>query len=137
MRIDRAVLDLSALAAWLGIVPLEPPDVITAIAADATLLDLTDLLRTYHDHRVGDVQTDLLAISFVVDRWETVGRYAAELTELACRRSEVGIADIASLALAKANKLPLVTGISDIAGVDVDVAVVVLPRKQQSSGEGA
>lgn len=128
MRIDRAVLDLSALAAWLGIVPLEPPDVETAIAADATLLDLTDLLRTYHEHRSNDVQSDLLAISLVVDRWETISRYATELVDMACRRSELGITDLASLAVAKANKLPLITGVAELAGADADIAVVVLPR---------
>jgi hypothetical protein len=129
VRIDRAVLDLSALAAWLGIVPLEPPDVGTAVAADATLLDLADLLRTYHNHRVVDVNSDLLAVSLVVDRWEVISRYATELVGMACRHSELGIADLASLAVAKANKLPLITGVADLAGVDPDIAVVVLPRQ--------
>jgi PIN domain nuclease of toxin-antitoxin system len=128
--IDRAVLDLSALGAWLGIVPLEPPDVATAIAADATLLDLVDLLRTFHDQRTADVQADLLAVSLVVDRWDTISRYATELVNMSCRRSELGIVDLACLAVAKANKLPLVTGVAQLAGIDPDIAVIVLSRRR-------
>ena len=130
MRIDRAVLDLSALASWLGIVPLEPPDVGTAIAADATLLDLTDLLRAYHEHRAVDVQADLLAISFVVDRWEPISRYATDLVDFSCRHSALGIADAASLSVAKATRLPLITGVAELAGADPDIAVIVLPRRR-------
>jgi hypothetical protein len=130
VHIDRAVLDLSALAALLGIVPLEAPDVSTAVAADATLLDLADLLRTYHEHRSVDVQADLLAVSLVVDRWETISRYATQLVDMSCRHSDLSIVDLASLAVAKANKLPLVTGVAELAGADPDIAVIVLPRRR-------
>lgn len=129
MRVDRAVLDLSAIAAWIGIVPLEPPDVDAAVAADATLLDLVDLLRTYHDHRPTEVHADLLAVSMVVDRWETVSHFATSLIDTACRHSDLGIADLASLGLAKAAKLPLITGVADLAGADPDIAVIVLARR--------
>ena len=129
MRVDRAVLDLSALAAWIGIVPLEPPEVDSAIAPDATLIDLVDLLRTYHDHRPTEVHADLLAVSMVVDRWETVTHFATSFVDMACRHSEVGIADLACLGLAKAAKLPLITGVAELAGLDPDIAVIVLPRR--------
>jgi hypothetical protein len=134
VRIDRAVLDLSALAAWVGLVPLEPPDVGSAIGADATLLDLVDLLRKYHDQRAIDVQADLVAISMIVDRWESISRYATELVEMSCRDSNLGIADAASLAVAKASRLPLITGVAELAGADPDVAVIVLRRRQPSGG---
>lgn len=90
----------------------------TAIAADATVLDLVDLIRAFHDQRTIDAQGDLVAVSLVVDRWETISRYATELVEISRRHSERGIVDLACLAVAKANKLPLVTGVADLAGID-------------------
>ena len=87
---------------------------------NATLLDLADLLRTYHEQRPADVHSDLLAVSLVVERWDAISRYASELVDMACRHSEVGIADLAALAVARANKLPLLTGVAELAGVDPD-----------------
>lgn len=129
MRVDRAVLDLSALAALLGVVPLEAPEVDTAVAADATLLDLVDLLRSYHEHRAADVHGDLVAVSMVVDRWEPAGHYATDLVGMACADRELGIAEVGALALARTAGLPLVTGLGELANVDADLPVVVLARR--------
>jgi len=128
-RIGAAVLDLSALAALLGVVPLTPPEVDTAIAADVTLVDLADLLRTFHEHRPADVHGDLVLIGGVVSEWVPAPRYLATLTDLACANSELSVGDAAALALARAAHLPLVTGIAELAGVDPEVAVMVLARR--------
>lgn len=128
-RLSAAVLDLSALAAWVGIAPLEPPAVDSPIAPDVALVDLADLLRTYHEHRPPDVHGDLVLVGAAVAEWVPAGRYLANLTELACSRSDLAISDAAALSLARAARLPLVTGLSELAGVDPDVSVLVLARR--------
>jgi hypothetical protein len=128
-RLDRAVLDLSALASALGIVPLEAPDVDMAIAADSVLIDLVDLLRTHHDHREADVFGDAVLIGGMITSWLPSSRALTELVALGCARSDLDIGDVASLALARAARLPLVTGVSALAGADPDVSVVVLARR--------
>ena len=127
-RLGAAVLDLSALAALVGIVPLAPPEVDSPVAADATLVDLADLLRVYHDQRAADVHGDLVLVGAAVAEWVPAARYLATLTDVACRHSTLPIADIAALALAQSAHLPLVTGLADLAGVEPDVAVMLLPR---------
>lgn len=129
-RLDRAVLDLSALAALLGIVPLEPPEVDEAFAADSVLVDLVDLLRSHHDHRTADVHGDAVLVGASVASWMPVSRAVTELVTVSCARSDIDIGDAASLALARAARLPLVTGVAELAGADPDVAVVVLARRQ-------
>lgn len=127
-RLTAAVLDLSALAAMVGIGPLEAPQVDSAIAPDSALADLADLLRTYHDHRPADVHGDLVLVGAFMADWVPVRTYLASLTDLACARSDLSIGDIAAVALARAARLPLVTGIADLAGVDPAVSVLVLAR---------
>jgi hypothetical protein len=127
-RLGAAVLDLSALAALLGVVPCDPPAVDTAIAPDTALVDLADLLRSFHEHRAADVHGDLVLVGAAVSDWVPVSRYLATLTDLACARSDLSIGDAAALALARAAHLPLVTGVADLAGVDPEVAVFVLSR---------
>ena len=128
-RLSAAVLDLSALAAWVGIAPLEPPVVDSPIAPDVALVDLADLLRTYHEHRPSDVHGDLVLVGAAVAEWVPAARYLANLTDLACSRSDVSIGDAAALSLARAARLPLVTGLSELAGIDPDVSVLVLARR--------
>ena len=123
-----AVLDLSALAALVGVAPLEPPSVDTPIAPDSALVDLTDLLRTYHEHRPADVHGDLVLVGGLVAEWVPAARHLAHLTELACDRGDLAISDVAALSLARASRLPLVTGLPELAGADPEVAVLVLPR---------
>jgi hypothetical protein len=130
-RLGAAVLDLSALAALVGVVPLAPPEVDTPIAADAALVDLADLLRVFHDQRPADVHGDLVLVGAAVSEWVPASRYLATLTDLACRRSDLPIGDVSALALARTAHLPLVTGLADLAGVDPEVAVMVLPRHPQ------
>lgn len=130
-RLGAAVLDLSALAALVGVVPLAPPEVDTPIAPDIALVDLADLLRVFHDQRPADVHGDLVLVGAAVSEWVPASRYLATLTDLACTRSDLPIADVAALALARTAHLPLVTGLADLAGADPEVAVMVLPRQRQ------
>ena len=129
MRVERAVLDLSALAAFLGLIPLDPPEVDTAIGLDATLLDLVELLRTYHDGRAHDVYGDVVSVSLLVDRWEPVTSLLSSIVDMTCRHPDLPIADAAVLALALATKLPIITGLAELVGADPNVAVLVLARR--------
>jgi hypothetical protein len=128
-RLGAAVLDLSALAAVLGIVPLDPPAVDAPIAPDTALVNLADLLRTFHEHRPADVHRDLVLVGIAVAEWVPAARYLATLTELACARGDLSISDVAALGLARAARLPLVTGVASLAGADPEVAVLVLARR--------
>lgn len=128
-RFSSAVLDLSALAALTGVAPLDPPEVEAAIAPDVVLVDVVDLLRTYHEHRPADVHGDLVLLGASIAEWIPASRYLAALTEMSCAQGELSISDVASLALARTARLPLVTGLAELAGVEPDIAVFVLPRR--------
>jgi len=127
--LSSAVLDLTALAALTGIAPLEPPDVESAIAPDVVLVDMVDLLRTYHDHRPADVHGDLVLLGVSIAEWVPAARYLAALTEMSCAQADLSISDVAALALARTARLPLVTGLAELAGLEPDIAVFVLPRR--------
>ena len=71
---------------------------------------------------------DLVTISMIVDRWEPTGSYATDLIGTACAHGELGIADVARLALARTAGLPLVTGVAEPAGIDAGLPVIVLAR---------
>lgn len=126
--LGAAVLDLSALAALVGVVPLEPPDVANAIAPDCLFVDLADVLRTFHEHRAADVHGDLVLVGAAVSEWVPTFRYLATLTDLVCRRSDLAAGEAAAVALASAAHLPLVTGDAQLVGADPEVAVLVLAR---------
>ena len=128
-RLSSAVLDLSALAALTGIAPLDAPEVDSAIAPDVVLVDAVDLLRTYHEHRPAAVHGDLLLLGASVAEWVPASRYLAALTEMSCAQGDLSISDVAALALAKTARLPLVTGLAELAGLEPDIAVFVLPRR--------
>lgn len=132
-RFSSAVLDLSALAALTGIAPLDPPVVDAPIAPDVVLVDVVDLLRMYHDHRPADVHGDLVLLGASIAEWVPASRYLAALTEMSCARSELSIADVAALALARTARLPLVTGLPEFAGIEPDIAVFVLPRRTEGT----
>lgn len=128
-RFSSAVLDLTALAALTGVAPLDPPEVESAIAPDVVLVDVVDLLRTYHDHRPADVHGDLVLLGASIAEWVPASRYLAALTEMSCAQGELPISDVAALALARTARLPLITGLAELAGIEPDVAVFVLPRR--------
>ena len=128
-RFSSAVLDLTALAALTGVAPLEPPEVESAIAPDVVLVDVVDLLRTYHDHRPADVHGDLVLLGASIAEWVPASRYLAALTEMSCAQRELSVSDVAALALARTARLPLITGLAELAGLETDIAVFLLPRR--------
>lgn len=52
------------------------------------------------------------------------------IAEVAVRHPEELVTDLADLAAGKVLGLPLVIGIPDLAGLDPDIATVVLPRRR-------
>jgi hypothetical protein len=133
MRLEAAVLDTSALLAILGVLPIEPPDVASALAADASLVDVVAVLRSFHDGRTSDVLGDLAILGPMVARWVPTHRLAGTLAELAVDHADEVVADLAAVAAAKTLNLPLVTGQPDLVNLDPDVATVVLRRTPPST----
>lgn len=64
----------------------------------------------------------------MVAEWVGAHRFASTLVDLAVAHPNEIVADLAAVATAKTTKLPLVTGQPDLAGIEPDVATVVLPR---------
>ncbi len=128
MRLDFAVADTSALLAIVGVLPIEPPDVDFLYAADASLIEAIAVLRSFHEGRLTDIRGDLAVIGPMVSEWVGGHRFAGTLAELAVAHPEEIITDLAAIAAAKVTRLPLVTGQPGLAGLDPDVAVVLLPR---------
>ena len=131
MRLDLAVADTSALLALVGVLPIEPPDVGFLYAPDASLVESVAVLRSFHDGRSADINGDLALIGPMVSEWVGAHRFASTLVELAIAHPEEIVADLAAIAAAKMTRLPLVTGQAHLAGLDPDVAVVLLPRTSE------
>jgi hypothetical protein len=112
VRLDFAVADTSALLAIVGVLPIEAPRVDFLYATDASLVEAIAVLRSFHEGRLTDIRGDLALIGPMVS---------------VAHRDEL-ITDLAAVAAAKVTKLPLVTGQPGLAGLDPDVAVIVLPR---------
>jgi hypothetical protein len=132
MRLDTAVADTSALLSLVGVLPLEPLDVSSIVAADVSLVEIVAVLRSFHDGRTSDILGDLAAIGPMVTEWVATHRVAGTLAELAVAHPDQLTADLAAVAVARVLRLPLVTGQPDLAGLDPDVAVIVLPRSRQT-----
>ena len=128
MRLDIAVLDTSALLALVGVLPLDAPEVDIIYAPDGALLEVVAVLRSFHDGRLTDIQGDLALIGPMVSEWIGAHRIAGTIAELAVAHPDELVVDLAAVAAAKVTRLPLVTGQPSLAGLDADVAVVVLPR---------
>lgn len=133
MRLDIAVCDTSALLAIVGVLPLQPPEVDIIYAPDAALLEVIAVLRSFHEGRLVDVQGDLALIGPMVSEWVGTHRIAGTLAELSALHPDELIADLAAVSAAKVTRLPLVTGQPGLAGLDPDVAVVLLPRAKPSN----
>lgn len=132
MRLDAAVVDTSALLAIVGVLPIEAPDVAEMHAAESSLVEAIAVLRSFHEGRISDVLGDLALIGPMVFEWVGANRTAGTIAELAVRHPEELVTDLASIAAAKVLRLPLVTGIPDLARLDPDLATVVLPRRRLS-----
>ncbi len=128
MRLDVAVADTSALLSLVGVLPLEPIDVTTIFAADVSLIETIAVLRAFHEGRIADILGDLAVIGPMVTEWAFAHQFAGTLAELVVAHPEQLIAALAAVAAAKVLQLPLVTGQPDLAGLDSDVAVVLLRR---------
>ena len=129
MRIDTAVADTSALLSLVGVLPLEPLDVEAIYAPDVALVEVIAVLRSFHEGRLTDIYGDLAAIGPMVTQWVNAHQLAGTLAELAVAHPDELVSDLAAVAAAKVTGLPLVTGQPDLAGLDPDVAVVVLRRR--------
>ena len=88
-------------------------------------------MRSFHEGRLTDIQGDLALIGPMVSEWVGGHRVAGTLAKLAVAHSEELVTDLAAVAAAKVTRLPLVTGQPGLAGLDADVAVVVLRRTQR------
>jgi hypothetical protein len=129
MRLDVAVADTSALLSLVGVLPLEPLDVEAIYAPDVSLVEAIAVLRSFHEGRLTDIYGDLAAIGPMVTVWVNAHQLAGTLAELAVAHPDGLVSDLAAVAAAKVTGLPLVTGQPDLAGLDPDVAVVVLRRR--------
>jgi hypothetical protein len=130
MRLDFAVADTSALLAIVGVLPIEPPNVGFLYAVDASLIEAIAVLRSFHEGRLTDIRGDLAVIGPMISEWVGGHRFAGTLAELAVAHPEEFVTDLAAIAAAKVTRLPLVTGQPGLAGLDPDVAVVLLPRNK-------
>jgi hypothetical protein len=128
MRLDFAVADTSALLAIVGVLPIEPPNVGFLYAVDASLIEAIAVLRSFHEGRLTDIRGDLAVIGPMISEWVGGHRFAGTLAELAVAHPDEVITDLAAIAAAKVTHLPLVTGQPALAGLDPDVAAVLLPR---------
>jgi hypothetical protein len=128
VRLDFAVADTSALLAIVGVLPIEPPEVDFLYAVDASLVESIAVLRSFHEGRLTDIRGDLAVIGPMVSEWVGGHRFAGTLAELAVAYPDELITDLVAIAAAKVTRLPLVTGQPELAGLDLDVAVVLLPR---------
>ena len=129
MRLDTAVADTSALLSLVGVLPLEPLDVEAIYAPDVALVEVIAVLRSFHEGRLTDIYGDLAAIGPMVTEWVNAHQLAGTLAELAAAHPDELVSDLAAVAAAKVTGLPLLTGQPDLAGLDPDVAVVVLRRR--------
>jgi hypothetical protein len=129
MRLDTAVADTSALLSLVGVLPLEPLDVEAIYAPDVSLVEVIAVLRSFHEGRLTDIYGDLAAIGPMVTEWVNAHQLAGTLAELAVAHPDELVSDLAAVAAAKVTGLPLVTGQPDLAGLDPDVAVIVLRRR--------
>jgi hypothetical protein len=130
MKLDSAVVDTSALLAIVGVLPIEPPDVAQLYAPESSLVESIAVLRSFHEGRLTDILGDLALMGPIVSQWIGAHRTAGTIAELAVRHPDELVTDLAAVAAAKVLRLPLVTGIADLAGLDADVATIVLPRRQ-------
>jgi len=130
VRLDAAVLDTSALLAIVGVLPIEAPDVAQMYVPESSLVEGIAVLRSFHEGRLTDVLGDLALIGPMVAEWVGANRTAGTIAELAVRHPDELVTDLAAVATAKVLGLPLVTGIPDLAGLDPDIATVVLPRRR-------
>lgn len=130
MKLESAVVDTSALLAIFGVLPIEPPDVAQLYAPESSLVESIAVLRSFHEGRLVDIFGDLALIGPTVSQWIGADRTAGTIAELAVRHPDELVTDLAAVAAAKVLRLPLVTGIPDLAGLDADVATIVLPRRQ-------
>jgi len=128
VRLDIGVGDTSALLAFVGVLPIQAPEVEFLYAPESSLVEAIAVLRSFHDGRIADIQGDLALIGPMVAEWVGSTRVAGTLAELAVEHPDEIITDLAAVATAKAVGLPLITGQPGLAGIDLDVAVVVLPR---------
>lgn len=129
MQLDTAVADTSALLSLVGVLPLEPLDVEAIYVPDVALVEVIAVLRSFHEGRLTDIYGDLAAIGPMVTQWVNAHELAGTLAELAVAHPDELVSDLAAVAAAKVTGLPLVTGQPDLAGLDPDVAVVVLRRR--------
>ena len=113
----------------VGVLPLEPLDVEAIYAPDVALVEVIAVLRSFHEGRLTDIYGDLAAIGPMVTEWVNAHQLAGTLAELAVAHPDELVSDLAAVAAAKVTGLPLVTGQPDLAGLDPDVAVVVLRRR--------
>jgi hypothetical protein len=130
MRLDFAVADTSALLAIVGVLPIEPPNVGFLYAVDASLIEAIAVLRSFHEGRLTDIRGDLAVIGPMISEWVGGHRFAGTLAELAVAHPDEVVTGLAAIAAAKVTRLPLVTGQPGLAGLDPDVAVVLLPRNK-------
>lgn len=130
MRLESAVVDTSALLAIVGVLPIEPPDVAQLYAPESSLVEGVAVLRAFHEGRLSDILGDLALIGPIVSEWIGANRTAGTIAELAVRHPDGLVTDLAAVAAAKVLRLPLVTGIPDLSGLDPDIATIVLPRRQ-------
>jgi hypothetical protein len=131
MKVDSAVVDTSALLAIVGVLPIEAPDVAQLYAPESSLVESIAVLRAFHEGRLVDIFGDLALIGPMVSQWIGANRTAGTIAELAVRHPDELVTDLAAVAAARVLRLPLVTGIPDLAGLDADVATIVLPRHQR------
>ena len=104
------VVDTSALLAIVGVLPIEAPDVDRIYAAESSLVEAIAVLRSFHEGRLSDVLGDLALISQIVAEWIGANHTAGTIAELAVLHPEELVTDLASIAVAKVLRLPLVTG---------------------------
>lgn len=130
MRLDAAVVDTSALLAIVGVLPIEAPDVRDMYAPESSLVEAMAVLRSFHEGRLTDILGDLALVGPIVTGWIGANRTAGTIAELAVAYPDELVTDLAAVAAAKVLRLPLVTGLRDLAGVEPDVATVVLPRRR-------
>jgi hypothetical protein len=129
MRLDSAVVDTSALLAIVGVLPIDAPDVVQMYAAESSLVEAIAVLRSFHEGRLVDMLGDLALIGPLVDQWVGANRTAGTIAELAVRHPDELVTDLAAIAAATVLRLPLVTGFPHLAGLEADIATVVLPRR--------
>jgi hypothetical protein len=129
VRLDAAVVDTSALVAIVGVLPIEAPDVREMYAPESSLVEAIAVLRSFHDGRLSDIQGDLALLGPIVTEWIGANRVAGTIAELAVRHPDELVTDLAAVATARVLRLPLVTGIPDLARLEPDIATVVLPRR--------